>query len=73
MLTAREIYVLGKAAVDANREDYYRGIGTDIISKHPESLILNLDAMIAKLERVKSFAIEYQNGLKEAAEDEPEW
>lgn len=39
MLTAKEIYVLGKAAVDENREDYYQGVGSDIISTHPEKFI----------------------------------
>lgn len=69
MLTAKEIYILGKAAVDENREDYYRGVGTDIISKHSEKFIANLDIMIARLERVKSFAVDYQNYLKKDEED----
>ncbi len=73
MLNESEIYVLGKAAVDENRECYYRGIGTDIISNHPERLVSCLNGMIARLERVKSFAIGYQKACEEEKKDEPEW
>ncbi len=73
MLNPCEIYVLGKAAVDENRESYYGSIGTDMISNHPEKLISCLDSMIAKLERVKSFAADYQKACEEEKKDEPEW
>lgn len=73
MLNPHEIYVLGKAAVDEIREDYYRGMGTDIISRNPEKLISKLDAMIAKLERVKGFAANYQKACEEEQKDEPKW
>lgn len=73
MLNEREIYVLGKAAVDENRDNYYRSMGSDIIAKNPEKLISNLDTMIAKLERVKKFAIDYQKAHKEEKKDETEW
>lgn len=73
MLNPHEIYVLGKAAVDENREDYYGSIGTDIISSHPEKFISCLDSMIAKLERVKSFATDYQKTREKEQKDEPEW
>ena len=39
--------------------------GTDIISMHPEKFISHLDAAIAKLERVKNFAIDYQKSREE--------
>lgn len=73
MLNEHEIYVLGRAVVDEIREDYYRGMGTDIIAKNPEKLISNLDIMIAKLERVKRFTIDYQKASEETKKDEPEW
>lgn len=73
MLTAKEIYVLGKAAVTENRDDYYRRVGSDIISQHPEKFIANIDITIARLERVKNLVIEYQGDLEEEEEDEPEW
>lgn len=73
MLNAHEIYVLGKAAVDENREDYYRRTGTDIISCQPEKFISMLDGMIAKLERVKDFASDYQKAREEEDKDKPEW
>lgn len=65
MLNEREIYVLGKATVDEIRDNYYRRMGSDIISSHPEKLISDLDAMIANLERVKKFAIDYQKARGE--------
>ncbi len=73
MLNAHEIYVLGKATVDENREDYYRSTGTDIISRDPEKFISMLDGMIAKLQRVKDFASDYQKTKEEKEKDEPEW
>lgn len=73
MLTAKEIYVLGKAAVDENREDYYQGVGSDIISTHPEKFIEKIDAMIAKLERVQNFAIDYQDYLENLREEDDEY
>ena len=73
MLNSHEIYVLGKDVVDENRESYYRSVGTDIISNHPERFIASLDVMIAKLERVKGFATDYQKTREEAEKDEPEF
>lgn len=73
MLNAHEIYVLGKNAVDENRNNYYSGMGSDIIAKHPERFVSHIDAMIARLERVKSFAVDYQKTLEEEEKDEPEW
>lgn len=65
MLNEREIYAIGKAAVDEIRDNYYRRMGTDIISKHPEKFISCLDDMIAALERVKGFAVDYQKAREE--------
>lgn len=74
MLNAHEIYLLGRAAVDENRDDYYRSMGTDIVSGTPEKFVSCIDAMIAKLERVKNFASNYQKVRKEEMKDEPdEW
>ncbi len=73
MLNPDEIYVLGKTAVDRNRDCYYQSMGTDIISRNPETFILNLNAMIDRLERIKGFAIEYQKSCKEEEEDEDQW
>lgn len=73
MLNEHEIYLLGKAAVDENRDEYYRSMGTDIVSKTPEKFISCIDTMIAKLERVKNFASNYQKIREERIKDEPEW
>lgn len=73
MLNANEIYVLGKVAVDENRERYYQGIGTDMISKHPESFVAHLDTMIARLERIKAFAVDYRKSCEKEEEGEDQW
>lgn len=73
MLNPHEIYVLGKAVVDENQDCYYRTIETGMISSHPEKLIACIDVMIAKLERVKNFASDYQKAHEEENKDEPEW
>jgi hypothetical protein len=65
MLNEHEIYVLGKAAVDEIRDDYYRRVAGDTITVHPEQFFSYLDAAIAKLERVKKFEIDYLKSLEE--------
>lgn len=39
----------------------------------PEKFISMLDGMIAKLQRVKDFASDYQKTKEEKEKDEPEW
>ena len=69
-LTAKEIYILGKAVVDENREIYYGIFGNDVISAHPDKLIRYLNMMIENLERVRYFAEEYQKTLEEDESDD---
>lgn len=61
MLTEREIYVLGEDVVESHRSEYLRCMGSDVIKHTPKKFIQFLDDMILEIERVKSFAIEYDN------------
>lgn len=70
MLNPDEIYVLGKAAVNKNRESYYQHEGIDMIADHPESFISHLDIMISRLERIKAFVIDYQKAYEKEENNE---
>lgn len=73
MLNEKEIYVLGKSAVDENQRDYYSGMGSDIIRSRPAEAITKIETMIERLERVKNFVKDYKETLEKEHEDEPEW
>lgn len=70
MLTANEIYKLGKATVDEIRKDYYQNVESGMISRKPDKFIEDLDHMIAKLNRIKEFAFEYKK-INEEVNDTP--
>lgn len=65
MLSEHELWVLGKTAVDGIRVHCYGNLGSDIISNHPEILISYLDAVIARLERVKDITVKRQKAREE--------
>ena len=73
MLDEKEIYVLGRSAVDEIQRDYYYGMDSDIIRSCPAEAIAIINAMIGRLERVKNFMKAYALHIKEIHEDEPEW